>query len=746
MSDCNKVDDAFSTVQGCELKTLTILEISLDIKYMKCFSEKFLRVIEYSSLAFLILLLGSYFLHSTGTIDIYWQLRAGIDLIRKNYSPLIDHYSTGHYGHPIQYIAILYQAFIASVHEFLGGFTSVHVLHFLARLALVLFAYRIILRVVSHPLIRISLLAIFVACIISRSLLRAELFSQLWILMLCEFLWTKDRILKPKEFILLCFSQVIWVHFHPTGMFGYLIMGSYLLDRLWISFNEQKKEEVKVILLQGLAFLATGFINPLFVHPLVHLFKVDEFAGIIQELKRSPYMYMGTARQLYICFSLISIVYLLRKKSYFTLWLCAALLINIFVYKRMFVNYLVITFPLTVRAFQSLLVQNIQLSDKKFLKSFAIVSLVGALIYIYQPLYKQPYKVVQSMLSVFPGSEVVKSRVSVPKEYPYLTPEFFDVFLQKVSDGNSFLSTDTYRYLIKKEKVLGNVLNDYENGAMVQYFWGDKARVILDGRAGVLYSLNDFKKYKSTIDSKDKIIEYVKNHDVEYFFLSEHTDSLRVERVLGTGVFGVEYLGRKSLVFKRAGKGFLNLSKALANSQCILELNLEGLNKEKQRALEVGAIKNAYLIDFITGYLTTDDRNLYLSKAVLFDDPIFWQMYSYLTWKEGLWNLSYAAFQKVKALPENRFFIVMDASLYLQNWDRVRNGLHFMNRKKIRLSKRDYGILYYLANRLNKESGKKMISDKFIQRVKEGSKGRFEEGRSLLNESTFECSKVASSV
>lgn len=711
---------------------------------MKCFSQKLLRVIEYSTLVFLILLLGSYFLHSTETIDIYWQLRAGIDLIRKNYSPLIDHYSTGHYGHPIDYIGILYQALIASIHEFMGGFTSVHVLHFLARVTLILVAYRIILRVVSHPLIRISLLAIFVACVVSRSLLRAELFSQLWMLMLCEFLWAKNRILKPKEFILLCFSQVIWVHFHPTAMFGYLIMGAYLLDRLWISFSEQKKDEIKIILLQGLVFLTTGFINPLFVHPLMSLFKVEEFAGIIQELKRSPYMYMGTARQLYICFSLISIVYLLRKKSYFTLWLSAALLINIFVYKRMFVNYLVITFPLTVRAFQSLLVQNIQLSDKKFLKGFAIVSLVGALIYIYKPLYKQPYKVVQTMLSVFPDLEVVKGQISVPKTYPYLTPEFFDVSLQKILDGNSFLSTDTYRYLIKKEKVLGNVLNDYENGAMVQYFWGDKARVILDGRTGVLYSLNDLKKYKSIIGSKDKIVEYAKKHNVEYFFLSEHTDSLKVEKILGLGFFGVEYLGRKSLLFKRAEKRFLNLSKALANSRCISELDLKGLNKEKQRALEIGAIKNAYLIDFITGYLTTDNRDLYLSRVALFDDPLFWQMYSYLTWKEGLWNLSYASFQKVKSLPEDHFFMVMDASLSLQNWDRVRNGLHFMNRKKIRLAEKDYGILYYLANRLNKESGKKMISDKFIQRVKEESKGRFIEGRSLLNESTFQCSKVAS--
>lgn len=712
---------------------------------MKCFSGKLLKIVEYFSLVFLILLLGSYFLHSTEAIDIYWQLRAGIDLIRKNYSPLIDHYSTGHYGDPIHYIAILYQALIASVHEFLGGFTSVHVLHFLARLVLILFAYRIILRVVSHPLVRISLLAIFVACVVSRSLLRAELFSQLWMLMLCEFLWTKDRILKPKEFVLLCLSQVIWVHFHPTGMFGYLIMGAYLLDRLWISFRELKRDEVKVILLQGLGFLVTGFMNPLFAHPLMGLLKVNEFAGIVQELTRSPYMYMGTAKQLYICFSLISIVYLLRKKSYFTIWLSAALLINIFVYKRMFVNYLVITFPVTVRAFQSLLVQNIQLSDKKILKAFAIVSFVGVIIFIYKPLYKRPYTVIKPMLSGLHETEVVKLQDNVAITYPYLTPEFLDVSLRKISDGNSTLSTDTYRYLIKKEKVLGNVLNDYENGAMIQYFWGDKARVVIDGRTSVLYSLSDFKKYKSMIDSKNKIVEYVKKHNVEYFFLSEYVDSLRVERILGSGVFGIEYLGRKSLLFKRAEKDFLNLSKALANSRCILKLDLEGLNREKERALKIGAIKNAYLIDFIIGYLTTDDRNLYLSNAALFNDSLFWHMYSYLTWKEGLWGLSYASFQRVKTLPEDRFFMVMDASLFLQNWDRVRNGLHSMNRKKIQLDERQYGILYYLANRLNKESGKKMISDKFIQRVKEGSKGRFIEGRSLLHESSFECSKVVSS-
>ncbi len=698
-----------------------------------------LKFFEYLSLVFLILLLSSAFLHSTGTVDIYWQLRAGIDLIQKGYSPFIDHYSTGHYGDPIHYIAILYQALIGSVHEFLGGFTSVHILHFLARLALLFVAYRIVFRVVPHPFVRVSLLAIFVACVLPRSLLRAELFSQLWMLVLCEFLWRKDRILKSKEFILLCFSQVIWTHFHSSAVFGYLIVGAYLLDQLWFLWRKKNKSEMKVVIFQGLGFLVTGFINPLFSHPLMGLLKVNEFAGIIAEWTRSPYIQMGMARQFYICLSIVAIVHLIRKKSYFTVYLILALLVNIFVYKRMFINYLIITFPFTVRAFQDLFVQKIQLSDKKSLKFFAVISFAGVLIFTYLPLYKRPYNTVRSIFSLWSESETLEKSFSLTTEYSYLREKFAKDLL----GGSLVSSRDVHRYLLNKEKVLGNVLNDYANGAMIQYFWGDRAKVFIDGRTSALYSLDDFKLYESILHSQTKIFEYMRKNDVKYAFLLDRNYQV-LERVLRSGAFGVDYLGRKSLLLKRSERRFLNLSKALASSMCIAELDLKDLRGEKKEALKIGSVKNAYLIDFIIRYLEAKDKKLYLSNTVLLDSFLFWKIYSYLTWKEGLWELSLAAFKKLNRMSRHRFFMIIDVSLYLKHWESARNRLHFMIQKVMDLDEIGYGILYYLAHRLNKESGKKMVSEKFIEKVKERSKGQFKMGRQLIGKPIFDCSLVAS--
>ncbi len=544
--------------------------------------------------------------------DVFWHLKMGGDWVKDGLSPFVDHYSFTFAGHDIRHVPWLFQVavygFVSLFGESLGvwlirgsffGFYALWFYLFLKR------------RHASTLIIVFGLIWIGLALPL-RSHVRPEIVSLFFApLIMSLSLRCRDR-LEGRDFLALFALQWVWINVHASAMFGVVIIGALLIDRL-VHFGISEKDyrmATRMVGL-GLTLLALTFLNRDFDSVLVdQLLKGVPGTELILEYDPVDYVDQDAFFRVYWVIALVGLLVSLTKRSWMTAIIVLVFGFQAWQSRRYGVPFVYITMPL-------LLVEAIRyrLSPRASIRNFAFLCTVGATLWC--------------------ARELVSAK---------------NVFLLAgTSHADRFPVTLVER--MKEEQLYGHTLADYNIGGYVLYRLAPDVKVFIDGRTNILYPFGFFESY---YQARYRLRQFNRLHDLfridQILTVSDwYTGSRLIQTAIRSRQYRIAYDdGRFSLL--RRGKGHFAFSSDLhADSRCWpqrkngeigIELGLAEKRQLPERSKVLGLLKFAQVLEHAADIGAVLEQ----PQAWWGDHPSVLRLAVYLATVNGLFDQSLAYF------------------------------------------------------------------------------------------------------
>ena len=198
----------------------------------------------------------SFLVHEIYSVDVWWQVRIGADIIGSGHVPRVDRYSAAGAGRPYHDSHWLFQVALASAH-WVAGMAGVEAAMIALWAAILLFCFLAIRRWVSVPLAA-GLLFLATMASVERFLPRPELVSLLGI---TSFYWLLQggRYRSWRGLAAFGLVQLLWTNSH-----GFFVIGSFMVGCYWLFAcidRERGSELSRLTLLLGLV-LSCSLLTP----------------------------------------------------------------------------------------------------------------------------------------------------------------------------------------------------------------------------------------------------------------------------------------------------------------------------------------------------------------------------------------------------------------------------------------------------------------------------------------------------
>jgi len=168
----------------------------------------------------------SFLVHEIYSVDVWWQVRIGADIISSGHVPRVDRYSAAGAGRPYHDSHWLFQVVLASAH-WVAGMAGVEAAMIVLWAAILLFCFLAIRRWVSLPVAAVLLFLAMMASV-ERFLPRPELVTLLGI---TSFYWLlqEGRYRSWRGLTAFGLVQMLWANGH-----GFFVIGPFMVGCYWL--------------------------------------------------------------------------------------------------------------------------------------------------------------------------------------------------------------------------------------------------------------------------------------------------------------------------------------------------------------------------------------------------------------------------------------------------------------------------------------------------------------------------------
>ncbi len=604
------------------------------------------KTIELTSLALVLLYLGAAAMGPIVSNDVFWHLRTGQDWISNGLSPFVDHYSFTFFGEDIHQSPWPFQSMIYGFVALFGdplGLKMVRITFF-GFFTLWFFTF---LRVrEASTLVVIFGLVWMALALPMRMHVRPEIVSLFFAPLLISIsLRCRDRF-SLRDVALLFALQLAWMTVHTSHVFGVVIIGALLIDRL-IHFGVFEKDLRKAshMIVLGLLLLGLTFVNRDFESVLAdYVLGNASTTELVTEYHQVEFGQQRTLFRAYWVFALTGAVFAVINHSWMTVIVVLVLAIQAWTAQRFSVPLVYLSLPL-------LLLEAIRFR-------FAI----GA-------------SVRYAMLVCVIGTTAWCTVELLPSTVRLFQKSLVGRFPVKVVDR------------MKSDQLFGNTLADYHVGGYLLYRLAPDVRVFIDGRTNILYPLEFFDFYYQMRQSVEPF-----NRAHELYLIDQVltlSDWQRGRRLIHTAIRS----GRYSVAFDdgtysllRPGDGHFNFTSAVhADPRCWSARRDDAVSAELLLAAEKELPARSQILSFLK---FAGDFNGAGDTGAFLRDPESW-------WGRSSIVLRLAVYlATVNGLYEES----LPFSIRLLRWDEPHDRLYMVH-ALIRLGKHEEAAGYFTSIR-----------------------------------------------
>ena len=465
------------------------------------------------------------------SFDSFWHLQAGLDWINHGLSPWSDHFSFTFNGEAIAGPPYLFQALLGWIVNGLGLESGFHIFLFVNFL-LVFGLVTVFLRKLRSPVWVICLILPLVAVLLQfRAIVRPELitYSLCVIAILLYYRACKSVTLTTMWPILTL--MLLWTNYH-SSIFGYIIFFGLFVDAGLLHIRRKSPlAEWLRWLSWGLAIVAIGFLNPDLSHPLVQTLTFDsEWKTLIQEYE-SPLLYKGIAASYALIFvAAITVLMTLRSRE---------------------IGLLVVTIILVYFA-----AQMARLVTPVGIIVLCVFAWIASTRGIRQVVSNSSGGLNQAFGAICLLAFVLSMGSGIRLARDYMNENL---------TSEAIFPQDVVNHMIENDRS-GRIFNEYHIGGFLAYHLFDDSSVYIDGRTGILYTLDHYYHYLKARNDSEILRKEVEQYDISLVLLKN--DPAIFGTVIETGLVELDFVGENYSLFSRDHPKLPILGKLMANPAC----------------------------------------------------------------------------------------------------------------------------------------------------------------------------------
>jgi hypothetical protein len=423
-----------------------------------------------------LIFLATLYLTPPTTNDIWLHIATGRNIIDLLQIPQKLLFSYTHAGDFNVVAHEWFAALLISIIDNLSGYNGLIFAKYFISILIFYFLTKLSIKITQNLYLSLFITAFILYIINYRSFLRPEIFSYLLLSIQLNYFYRFYKNQDVKSLTLISFISIIWANTHGSFIISFAISSLLAIDILFTYIKLQKNKinltlsvtKIRLTLFLPIACLISFTINPSGVKLFQHIYKLGNNTfirkTIFEWFPMTHSSVMGT--QIYSLFLFhLFIVFILilffNKKLTFFSWSIAGLFLFL------------------------------SLSSQRHLVYFALISSWPISIMLSRNNYKKIYN---KLLYV---SLCMTLSLSSYLFYNNGNTLYIKAGLYKLPT----LSQTTIKHI--KEKITGNVINSYNLGAYLTYYFYPKIKILIDSRIDA-YGKNYMQYYQGIFRQKPK--------------------------------------------------------------------------------------------------------------------------------------------------------------------------------------------------------------------------------------------------
>jgi len=444
------------------------------------------------------LILFSYSLGPVQSFDVFWHLQLGQDLLEKNLSPWVDHYSFTHYQNEISSTPVLFQVYLATLVSIFGevsGFIAFKLIY----ITLLFFTIYYYLKQVKAPWFIVALiLPVLTYFIFLRLIIRPELITNILLILLLSFYLQARNNFTTKELLKISLLLLFWVNYH-SPILGYIVIFGLFLDRaIHKIVNNEKEIEWQQWFIWGLIIFSIGFLNPSFEHSTLN-YAIDLAFSTPSEWSK----YISEYAPSYDAYATNKMVNLLWFSSFFIIGWCLmkghygfAIIALLLIYFSWSTIRLIPVAGIIHFSILALLLSKIDYSTSlnNIRPSLRYILFLSFPIFVvYTISQKSDHTLTRLKVISNYNQHTEHMRTTLEKRHPAQLVDYLNSF----HDG-------------------GNILNTFNTGGYLLHNLSTNYKIYIDGRTNILYPIEFYEHYLEVISNTETLEEEIKKYNIKY--------------------------------------------------------------------------------------------------------------------------------------------------------------------------------------------------------------------------------------
>jgi len=620
----------------------------------------------FSSAIFLVCysILIAYSLGPQSSLDTYWHLQMGKDLLENGLSPWVDHYSFTFPGKEISAAPILFQITLATFVSIFGEVTG-FIIFKISYVTLLLFVIYQFFKQIKAPWpVIFIILPILTYFIHMRLIIRPDTLSNIMII-ICLSLYLKAREnFTPRELISISLLILFWVNYH-TPIIGYIIIFGLFLDR---AIHKLVSGDTHYTwthwFLWGALIFSIGFINPTHSHVLIQILSLSsEWYQYLSEYMPAHIMYStNTMVTLLWLTSFWVIIWGIIKKHYGLAFVAAVLSYYSWSILRLVPAASLINFCILAYFLSQAESARFFLNTKPVIRIIIITFSLSLCIFTLSQLED---RTLYRLKAIGNYSQHVQDMLQITeKRFPVQVSNYLASFQDS-----------------------GNILNTFNMGGYLIYTLPPGFKVFIDGRTNILYPVEFYRHYLNVISDIDTLEQDIKKYNIQYAIFK---NSEKAQRYFSkTDTLTINFADENYVLFSRDNDiAFPIASKVTLFPMCWNESSSEEIAAENIIAKSLFQDKEytiKYILKLLSDYLSHKNKHQFIQslKPDSFSYDSTKRLAAYLAIKSGNYKKARDFFISIKKRRRDDLLMMSYSSVAAKDYPTGKAAL------SIYLSKRD---------------------------------------------------------
>ena len=435
----------------------------------------------------------SYSLGPQSSLDTYWHLQIGQDLLEKGLSPWVDHYSFTFSGKEINPVPFLFQVTLATLVSIFGETSGLILLKVIYVTLLLFVVYRFFRQIKAPWFIIFLILPILVYFINMRLIVRPDTLSNILII-ICLSLYLKAReSFSTKELASICLLLLFWVNYH-SSILGYIIIFGLFMDR---AIHKLMTDSTPYTWTQwslwGAFIFIIGFITPDSDHILIQVLSFpDGWHQYLSEYSPS-YIVYSSNKMAYLSWiiSVYTAFWAMLKKHYGLAFITVLLTYYAWNISRLVPAASLIDFSILAFFLSQLDFNRLFTNIKPMLRVTLVLS--SSLLFLFTLSQTLPGTLDRLRSLSHYSQHKQQMRLILDEKFPSQIVDYLNSF----QEG-------------------GNVLNTFNVGGYLIHTLSPDFKGYIDGRTNILYPIQFYEHYLKVIDDIDTLEDDIKKYHVRY--------------------------------------------------------------------------------------------------------------------------------------------------------------------------------------------------------------------------------------